>query len=784
MAEIENKPEAAGEHERARLKIAATGIVQGVGFRPFIYRIAHRERLTGFVLNNPRGVEIEAEGELGSLSRFLTAIVREKPVRARVDTLTAGFMDEKGDTEFLIEASDHSAERTVLIPPDIATCGDCLRELTDPGDRRYRYPFTNCTNCGPRYTIIRSVPYDRGNTTMSVFDLCPECGREYSDPLDRRFHAEPNACPVCGPELVLRDSRGEVIDCDDALSEAIRHLAEGKVVAVKGLGGFHLAADATSEEAVKRLRVRKRREEKPLAIMSADVDTVGTYAEVSGPEEEVLRGPERPIVLLKKKPGGLIADAVAPGNKYLGVMLPYTPIHHLLLAGDITALVMTSGNISEEPIAIDIEDAVRRLGGIADFYLDHNREILSRCDDSVVRLLDGETIFSRRSRGFVPLPLDLGQGGEVILACGAHLKNTVALTRRNQVFLSQHIGDLENLEAYEFYKSTVRHLEDIVQVSPEVVVHDLHPDYLSTRFALEYPAERRIAVQHHHAHIASCLGEAGLDGPVIGFGLDGTGYGSDGTVWGGEVLVATRKDFLRAGHLETVRMPGGEKAVREPWRMALAHLVSAWERGAWGEEGPDRLSVSGLASLLGRPEDEIALVRAALGRRVNSPVTSSCGRLFDAVSALCGVRCEISFEGQAAIELEMILDESETGAYDVRLGGDGRTVIETAHMIAAVAEDLKAGVEPARVSARFHNWLVRSLHETAQRLRSEEGLDTVALSGGCFQNMYLLENLKNMLSQSGFDVIINRLVPANDGGISFGQVVVAGAILDGRKGGE
>ncbi len=784
MAEIEIDPEAADAFERARLRISVSGIVQGVGFRPFIYRIAHREGLAGFVLNNPQGVVMEVEGELRRLSVFLSAVVSEKPAQARVDTMTANFVDTTGDTAFVIEKSTGAAERTVLISPDIATCDECLGEIGDPDDRRHRYAFTNCTNCGPRYTIIRSVPYDRKNTTMGVFELCPECAREYTDPMDRRFHAEPNACPVCGPRVVLKDSKGEAIDVGDPVAAAIGHLAAGRIVAVKGLGGFHLAADATNDGAVRALRERKQREEKPLAIMSASVEIVRTYAEVSDEEERVLTGTERPIVLLKKKPSSVIAEAVAPGNKYVGVMLPYTPVHHMLLGTGLIALVMTSGNISEEPIAIDIDDAVRRLGDVADYYLDHNREILSRCDDSVVRVIDGEMLFSRRSRGFVPLPVDLEDGGGVILACGAHLKNSVAVTRKNQVFPSQHIGDLENLEAFDFFKSTVAHLEDIINVKPEVVAHDLHPDYLSTQYARDLPDIKKVGIQHHHAHIASCLGEAGLEGPVIGFSLDGTGYGPDGTVWGGEVLLATRKDFTRAGHIETVLMPGGERAVREPWRMALSHVLNAARRGALDAKVLDVKSDDALAALLGRPAGEVRLVRQALEKKINCPVTSSCGRLFDAVSALCGVRRSVSFEGQAAIELEMVLDETEAGAYHIEISDDAPMVLEAAPLIAGVVRDLVRGVAPGRVSARFHNWLAYGLHNMAVRLREKEGLQTVALSGGCFQNAYLLKNLKMILSESGFNVIINRLVPANDGGISFGQVVVARALTAEDKQGD
>jgi len=659
--------------------------------------------------------------------------------------------------------------------------------MGDSSDRRYRYAFTNCTNCGPRYTIIRSVPYDRRNTTMDVFELCPACAAEYGDPLNRRFHAEPNACPACGPELLLKSAEGSAVKCDDPVAATIDLLSSGRVVAVKGLGGFHLAADATSEDAVRTLRERKHREEKPLAIMSKNVETVRTYAEVGDLEESLLTGPERPVVLLRKKPGSVIAESVAPGNKYLGVMLPYTPVHHMLLDTGLVALVMTSGNISEEPIAIDLEDAMERLGSVADYYLDHNREILSRCDDSVVRVLDGEMMFARRSRGYVPLPAALESGGPCVLACGAHLKNTVAVTRGNEVFLSQHIGDLENAAAFEFFKSTVRHLEDIVQVEPEIVAHDLHPDYISTRFARDLPIENKVGVQHHHAHIAGCLGEAGLEGPVIGFALDGTGYGTDGTVWGGEILIATREDFERAGHLETVPMPGGEAAVREPWRMALSHIMNALGRGESLEHAAGRCGGGGsadaafLAGLLGRPVDQVRMVRQVLDKKINCPITSSCGRLFDAVSALCGVRRITTFEGQAAIELEMALDEGEDGAYAVNLRDGEPIIVETAPVIAAVARDLRAGIAPGRVSARFHNWLVNSLRDAAVRIRERRGLETVALSGGCFQNAHLVVNLRKALLESGFHVIINKLVPVNDGGISFGQVVVARARLRGRQ---
>jgi hydrogenase maturation protein HypF len=608
---------------------------------------------------------------------------------------------------------------------------------------------------------------------MEVFKMCPECRTEYENPADRRFHAEPNACWACGPGVELKGTSGRAVECEDPIEAAIEILRRGRILAVKGLGGFHLAVDATDDRAVRRLRERKHREEKPLAVMARNVDAVREFAAVGPEEETVLMSAARPIVLLKKRPDSAIAESVAPGNRNVGVMLPYTPVHHLLLKGGFTALVMTSGNISEEPIAIDMDDALCRLGDIADYYLDHNRDILSRCDDSVARVIDGETYFVRRSRGYVPLPLDLDEDTPCVLACGPHLKNTVAVTRGNQVFLSQHIGDLENLAAYDFFKTSIGQLVRIVDVEPAVVVHDLHPDYLSTKYALGLSLDTKIGVQHHHAHIASCLGEAGIDGPVIGFALDGTGFGPDGTIWGCEGLVATRRSYERAAHLEPVGMPGGEKAVKEPWRMALAHIHNAF-RGD--------LNKVNLSGLLGRGRKEIGIVTSMLEQGLNCPVTSSCGRLFDAISAMCGIRDRVSYEGQAAIELEMTAREDVTEAYTVEIEDvDGRLVISPRAMIREVVRDLLAGTETGVIAAGFHNWLAAALVEVAGLLKATRAINTVALSGGCFQNEILLRNLKGLLEAQGFEVILNRLVPANDGGISFGQVVVASAVLESRS---
>ncbi len=772
LVEIPLESQEADGSSQVRLRIAVGGIVQGVGFRPFIFRLAVERNVTGYVLNNPGGVEMEVEGRLDQDSAFLSSIVEKKPPQARIDTLSAHFMDLLGDRNFVIRSSEKTSERAALISPDIAICEDCLHELTDDNDRRYGYPFTNCTNCGPRYTIIKDVPYDRESTTMSVFEMCPECLREYTDPMDRRFHAEPNACWTCGPRVTLKDGSGKAIEAEDPIEAARAALLEGRIVAVKGLGGFHLAVSATDDAAVRRLRERKGREEKPLAIMAKDLKTVRSFAEVGKAEASVLESPARPIVLLKRLEGSRIACSVAPANPNLGVMLPYTPLHHLLLKADLLALVMTSGNISEEPISIDMEDAGKRLGGIADLYLDHNREILSRCDDSVVRVSDGKMLFMRRSRGYVPLPIDMDSSPPSILACGPHLKNTVALTRRTQVFLSQHIGDLENLHAFNFFRSSVEQLKKVVEVEPEVVAYDLHPDYLSTRYALELPLKTRIGVQHHHAHIASCLGEAGIDGPVLGMALDGTGYGPDGTIWGCELLLSTRGAYERVGHLNQVMMPGGDKAVKQPWRMALSHLHGAYD---------GRLDELDLEGLLRPDKEDIAIVRDMLAKGVNCPVTSSCGRLFDAVSCLCGIRNEVTYEGQAAIELEMAADRGVVESYpvDVRQE-DGNLIIGTGRLIRGLVEDLRAGERPGAASARFHNWVKASLVKAAETLRQTHRISIVALSGGCFQNEILLGDLRAQLRERDFDVIINEKVPANDGGISFGQVVVAAAVLEAR----
>lgn len=764
VVEIGHGEKQTSPNEIVRLKIAVSGIVQGVGFRPFIFRLANQFHLGGYVLNDPDGVDIEIEGRLDDINRFVVSLTRNKPPRARIDSIRVFFVNPLGERVFSIKQSRSKTRRTVLVSPDIATCQDCIDEIFNPSNRRFRYPFTNCTNCGPRYTIIKDIPYDRTNTTMSVFPMCHDCLSEYSDPSNRRFHAEPNACWRCGPRLLLRDACGNPVKTDDPIEEAKRLLSQGKIVAIKGLGGFHLAVDACNEKAVRNLRLRKRRQSKPLAIMTRDLEKASELVIMSEQEKKVLIESTRPIVLLRKREDCPIADSVAPGNRKLGVMLPYTPLHHLLLADGLTALVMTSGNISEEPIAIDIEDALRRLKGIADFYLDHNREILSRCDDSVVRVFDDRCVFLRRSRGWVPLPITIDKSPPSMLACGADLKNTIAMTRTNQVFLSQHIGDLEDFETSVFFERTLDHLAKILEITPQVVVHDLHPNYFSTRFAQSVPVETKIGVQHHHAHIASCLGEQAVAGPVIGFAFDGTGYGDDGTIWGGEILIAGRKDYRRVGHLEQVAMPGGEAAIRNPWRMALGHLWNALR---------ERMDVEEVQKILGREKVELELVLSMIRSGFNCPLTSSCGRLFDAVASLCGVCNHVGYEGQAAVELEMVADTGVKEAYGVEIQRGQRIIVKTGGLIEMVLDDLRRNLPVQVISMKFHNWLAEAVCLAALELRESTGIEIVALSGGCFQNEILLTSAVERLRNSGFKVLYNTMVPPNDGGIAFGQVIVA-----------
>ena len=760
--------------ERIARQLIIRGIVQGVGFRPFIYQLAARHDLAGDVANTASGVIIHAEGPADQLTSFTAAIAKEKPPLAHITDITSEPADYRGADAFVITVSRKQSSRSALISPDVSVCEDCLRELFDPDDRRYRYPFINCTNCGPRYTIIDDIPYDRPKTSMRSFHMCPDCQAEYDDPLDRRFHAQPNACPVCGPQCALLDSAGRVVDEKDSIKTAARLLKAGHILAIKGLGGFHLAADAENDAAVKQLRRRKHREEKPFAMMSLDLKTIEVYAALDDADRALLTSIQRPIVLLDKKQPNVLSEAVAPRNRYFGVMLPYTPLHYLLLDEGFTALVMTSGNMSEEPICIDNEEALERLAAIADHFLIHNRGICLRSDDSIVRQGAGEARFLRRSRGYVPVPVFVKHKLPPILACGAGLKNTVCLTKEDRVFVSQHIGDLENQATLDFFELTVSHLKRILDIEPEIIAHDLHPDYLSTQYALERPDGQRVGIQHHHAHIVSAMAENRLDGPVIGLAFDGTGLGTDGKIWGGEVLISELHGFKRAGYIDYVPMPGSNAAIKEPWRMGLSYLYQAFGDQAVSLDLPLLQTVTG---------DRAGVIIQMMKKGLNSPETSSLGRLFDGVAAIIGHRDKVRFEGQAAMELEMITAPEETGLYDWQwTRADDRYLIDPGRLIRQVVADCGDNVPAAVISSRFHNTLTRLFADLCDRIREETGLDRVVMSGGVFQNVTLLNALTATLAKMEFKVYSQKLVPANDGGISLGQAVAAAAMVNRQDG--
>ncbi len=747
-----------------RIRLEIEGIVQGVGFRPFVYRLAARHCLGGWVRNTGRGVLIEAEGKPENLALFREAISSEAPPLAVITGLRCSEQVPAGETGFAILASG-GGESRAMISPDCDVCPDCLAELFDPTDRRYRYPFINCTNCGPRYSIITGIPYDRPFTTMAPFAMCPACRAEYDDPASRRFHAQPNACPACGPHLRLTTAAGDDV-AGDPLDGAIRLLREGRILAVKGVGGYHLAVDAGNEEGVRELRRRKQRDEKPFALMAPTLEAISCFALVDETEARLLSGTERPIVILRKKEANAVAPSVAPANGYFGVMLPATPLHYLLLRGNFSALVMTSGNVTDEPIAFRDDEARNRLAGIADAFLTHDREIHARLDDSVVRVFQGNPLFLRRSRGYVPRGVLLPASQTNVLAVGAELKAAVCLTRGNRAFLSQHIGDLKNTATLASLDETVIHLQRLLDVQPAVVAHDLHPDYLSTAYAGRIADLPALAVQHHHAHLASCMAENGLDGECIGVIFDGTGYGLDGTIWGGEFLVGDYRGFRRAGQFCYVPLPGGDAAVREPFRMAIS-----WLHRTYGAKLFD-LPLPCLAEV-GEPERGILL--RMLERGINSPSTSSCGRLFDAAAAILGVRSRISYEGQAAIELEALAEEGAPGEPFpfVVSAEDDRQVLDFAPLFKAMTEELIAGGGRAGLARRFHVTIALAAATVCDEIRTNSGANRVALSGGVFQNRLLSEEMVNLLAARGFDVYTHRLVPPNDGGLALGQAVIA-----------
>jgi hydrogenase maturation protein HypF len=749
---------------RIRTRARVEGTVQGVGFRPFVYRLAAELELSGWVLNDERGVLLEVEGPAETVDAFMRRLPAEAPPLADVERVRTEARGPEGGTGFRIVESERAGAPAALVSPDTATCRDCLRELFDPADRRYRYPFINCTNCGPRFTIVRGVPYDRPLTTMAGFEMCDSCRAEYADPADRRFHAEPNACRACGPTVCLLEPGGGPLPVDDPLRAAAAALAGGRIVAVKGVGGYHLACRADSERAVAGLRARKHREEKPFALMAPDLDAACTLVELAPDEEELLQSRERPILIARRRPGAEVAPSVAPRSPDLGLMLPYAPLHHLLLSDAGIPLVMTSGNVSDEPIAFEDADALARLAGIADLFLVHDRPIHMRTDDSVVRSTAWTPLMQRRSRGYVPASLGLPVAGPPLVACGAQLKNTFCVAKGARAWVGHHVGDLENWETLRSFREGIAHFERLFAVEPQLVAHDLHPDYLSTKEALERGAVGHVGVQHHHAHLAACLAEHEERGPAIGLIFDGTGYGPDGTIWGGELLVGGLTGFERAGLLWPVRLPGGERAIEEPWRMACAWLVVA---EADGPEPPAPLA--GLVDA-GRWREVAALARAG----VASPHTTSIGRLFDAVSALCGVRARVNYEGQAAVELEAVADPGERGSYPLPLTDGAPLLLDARPTVLAAVADLDAG--PALVSARFHNALAGAAAAACVRIAEGAGVETAVLSGGVFQNRLLLEHTGELLSASGLRVLTPVRLPPNDGGISYGQAAVAAAL--------
>ncbi|GCF09974.1 carbamoyltransferase HypF [Dictyobacter arantiisoli] len=776
-----------------RQRILIQGIVQGVGFRPFIYGQALHYGLVGFVFNDSQGVTIEVEGSLLALASFQRALREELPPLARIDSIATESVQPCHETTFVIAHSQASNQRYALISPDTATCDDCLRELFDPADRRYGYPFINCTNCGPRFTIVQDVPYDRDKTTMRTFPMCPTCLVEYEDSLNRRFHAQPNACPLCGPQVSFYDG-GTTISTtttNDLIMRIVQQLAAGAILAIKGLGGYHLACDALNTEAVQQLRQRKHREAKPFALMVPDLNTARQLCVVSAAEATLLQSHRRPIVLLRQLPNCPVASGVSPAYNTLGIMLPYTPLHHLLLRafttalapGSLAVLVMTSGNLSDEPIAYQDDDARTRLAPIVDGMLTSNRDIYMRCDDSVMHISAGNVQFLRRSRGYAPEPIPLSFDLPLpLLACGGHLKNTFCLGKGRRAFVSHHIGDLENLETLTSFKEGIKHFQNLFDIDPQAIVYDLHPEYLATKYALDSAIPQKIGIQHHHAHIASVLAEHGLQEPVIGVAADGTGYGTDGAVWGCEIMTANLLGFERLAYLTYIPLIGGEQAIRQPWRMAAAYLAHVY--------GSAFLEVAiPFTQQLDRAKWHI--LAQMMSSHLNSPPTSSLGRLFDAVAALLGLpqglaQSNVLYEGQAAVELEMQATyatdamQEETELYPFlmdRIEGQMTTVLNVAPLIRAIVNDIQQGRTVPKIAYRFHCTIAELLAQACHEIRKQTGLSSVALSGGVFQNRLLLEQLITRLEAFSFQVYTNRRVPPNDGGLSLGQLAIAAAQL-------
>ena len=783
--------------DKSRLKLRIRGAVQGVGFRPFVFRLASELQLQGWVTNSNEGVLIEVEGETERLRSFLLRIESEKPPRSFIQSLESSWLDPQGYSEFSIKPSESGGSKTALVLPDIATCPDCLRDIMEPSNRRYFYPFTNCTNCGPRFSIIESLPYDRTNTSMKAFEMCSQCREEYEEPTNRRFHAQPNACAVCGPHIELWDSDGQLVDTgvqpstraqpgysETVLRATAQALQDGKIVAMKGLGGFHLLVAAYDEQAIRRLRERKHREEKPFALMFPSLASIRLSCEVSALEERLLTSPECPIVLLRRHASSDLPEVVSPHNPSYGVMLPYTPLHHLLMAQVAVPVVATSGNLSDEPICTDERGAVERLRGIADLFLVHNRPIVRHVDDSIARIMAGRELVMRRARGYAPLPIPFqsssAEPAKAVLAVGAHLKNTVALSAGSQAFVSQHIGDLETDAAYEAFRKVIADLEKLYESQPSIVVCDEHPDYLSSKFAQSIAAPGRgsnktvtkekapalLKVQHHVAHILACMAENELTPPLLGASWDGTGYGPDGTVWGGEFFVLTENECERVAHLRQFRLPGAEKAIREPRRTALGLLYEIF--------GAEVFEMRQSAALAAFSNNELKSLQTMLTRALNSPLTSSAGRLFDAVASLINLRQQVRFEGQAAMELEFAIqgcNSTEAYPFPLEAPPHGERVLKLnwQPLVQAILRDFSDNVGAALIATRFHNSMVEGIVAVARKV----GQSRVLLSGGCFQNRYLTERAIARLREEGFQPYWHQRLPPNDGGIALGQIIAA-----------
>lgn len=763
-----------------RVRIIIHGAVQGVGFRPFVYRLASEMGLKGWVINSSQGVFIEAEGCKEVLDNFIFRIDKEKPHLSFIQSMEFSFLDPSGYDKFEIRLSKDEGNKTVLVMPDIATCDDCLSDIFDLNNRRYLYPFTNCTNCGPRFSIIERLPYDRNYTTMKKFEMCDKCREEYENPMNRRFHTQPNACPVCGPHLELWDANGNFVSSlHDALLQTISEIRSGKIAAVKGLGGFHLMSDARNEETTRMLRYRKHREEKPLALMFPNIELLCKYCEISEFEERLLLSPESPIILLKKKrrlPANDLAESIAPDNPYLGVMLPYTPLHHILMKEVNFPLIATSGNLSDEPICTDEKEAIERLGGIADIFLVHNRPIARHVDDSIVRMINGREMVVRRARGYAPLPVHLDHNNDKqhYLAVGAHLKNTIAVSSNNNIFISQHIGDLETGEAYNAFSRVINDLTDIYDINPQTVICDMHPNYISTQYA-NACGKQTLHIQHHYAHILSCMTENDITEPALGVSWDGTGYGTDGTIWGGEFLLVNKNSFRRIAHLRSFRLPGSEKVIKEIWRTYIGIIYEIYGEKIFSE---GKFITDEICS-----SNDKEIIKKMLGQKLNSPVTTSAGRLFDAVAFASGISKHSSYEGQAAMQLEFAAEKMNSNdSYQFRIldvndeENDTKYILDWEPMFREILNEKKNRLAASNlIAVKFHNTLANIIVETAKKISEKK----VVLSGGCFQNKYLIERTINLLENEGFKPYWHQRVPTNDGGISLGQIA---AVLKMQKG--